>query len=119
MILDFDRGTDPTRPLDVNVAISRGLSLVNRPVLTIMLIQAVIGALVAWVFDHPVVGYSLAFSAPLVAWLWWSYAAPRWRYWALQRGVDAEELQEAAEQANLLWPRGHFFEKTEFPFKGD
>ena len=60
-------------------------------------------------------GLLLGFVA---AWLWWSYSVPRWRQWALkQLGVTEEELQKAAEVAMLVWPKGSFFEKTEFKIK--
>lgn len=36
-----------------------------------------------------------------------------WRAWAARRGVDPDELQYRGQNASLLWPRGHFFEKTE------
>lgn len=52
------------------------------------------------------------------AWVWWSYFVPRWREWALkQPGVTADELQKAAEVATLVWPKGHFFEKTELKIR--
>jgi hypothetical protein len=56
------------------------------------------------------------FSCPFVAWVWWSYATPRWRRWALGHGVDATALQRVAERELLVWPRGHVFERTEFRF---
>jgi hypothetical protein len=54
----------------------------------------------------------------VLGWLWWSYSVPRWREWALkQPGINPDELQKAAEVATLVWPKGHFFEKTEFRIK--
>ena len=54
----------------------------------------------------------------ILGWLWWSYSVPRWREWALkQPGINPDELQKAAEAATLVWPKGHFFEKTEFKTK--
>jgi hypothetical protein len=54
------------------------------------------------------------FLGPIAGWWWWSYTVPRWRKWALgQPGVDPDQLQAAAEIAQLAWPKGHFFEKTE------
>jgi hypothetical protein len=46
-------------------------------------------------------------------WGWWSVSVGAWRSWALKRGADPDELQWRGEAANLLWRRGHFFEKTE------
>ena len=118
MLLDFNRGTDPSAPLTVRRAVDRGHALVNRPVLVIMLLVFVAGGLIALVLDRVAFGVVLMVAAPFVAWIWWSYAVPRWRAWALSRGVDPEELQKVAQRENLIWPRGHFFEKTEFPYKG-
>lgn len=51
----------------------------------------------------------------VLGWLWWSYSIPKWRKWALkQPSIDPDELQKAAEAVTLVWPKGHFFEKTEF-----
>lgn len=61
------------------------------------------------------IGFLLGF---IMGWLWWSYSVPRWRQWALEQpGVSPDELQKAAEAASLVWPKGHFFEKTEFKIK--
>jgi len=118
MRLDFDRGTDSTNPVSVYEAVERGQALVNRPVKMIMAGVGAIGAFLLFVLDLGPVGFFVMLSAPFVAWIWWSYAAPRWRHWALTRGADPDNLQKAAERARLLWPRGHFLERTEFPFKG-
>lgn len=48
------------------------------------------------------------------AWLWWSVNVSLWRRWAYRKGVDANELQNEGQSSSILWPRGHFFEKTEF-----
>jgi hypothetical protein len=46
--------------------------------------------------------------------VYWSFAIPRWRRWALRRGAPAEELQRLAVAANLVWQKGSIFERTEF-----
>ncbi len=51
----------------------------------------------------------------ILAWPWWSVSVPRWRRWALARGVDAHKLQKAAVMTGLVWPKGWIFEKTEIP----
>ena len=48
------------------------------------------------------------------AWIGWSIQVPRWRLWAYRRVADIEALKLAAISANLIWPEGHFFERTEF-----
>ena len=52
------------------------------------------------------VGFSLG-------WLTWSVLVPRWGLWAYQRVDDIEELKIYAAAANVIWPEGHFFERTE------
>lgn len=49
----------------------------------------------------------------VLAWLWWSISVPKWRLWTLQRVENISQLYMKAVQAGLMWPRGHFFEKTE------
>jgi hypothetical protein len=49
----------------------------------------------------------------LPAWLWWSYATPKWRIWALQNVDDWHVLEEAAIQKRLIWPRTSIFNLTE------
>jgi hypothetical protein len=48
-----------------------------------------------------------------LAWSWWSVTVTFWRAGAARRGVDPDEMQYRGQNASLLWPRGHFFEKTE------
>lgn len=50
----------------------------------------------------------------LFAWLWWSVNVSLWRRWAKKKGVDGKELQSEGESSSILWPRGHFFERTEY-----
>lgn len=70
--------------------------------------------LVCHVFDLLPLTGSLVLGA-ILAWPWWSVTVPRWRHWAIARGVDPKKLQKAAVSAGLVWPRGWFFEKTEIP----
>jgi hypothetical protein len=103
--------------------------MVNRPVK--LLIAA--GVLLALIGFQRSLWFVIA--APLgwiAGWCWWSYAAPKWRTWAISRGTDPRALQYYAEKGNLLWPKGHWGERTEFgrralreaqqpvePFRGD
>jgi cyanate permease len=48
------------------------------------------------------------------AWLWWSINVSLWRRWSARKGVDPNELQNEGQSSSILWPRGHFFERTEF-----
>src|SRR4051794_12305651 len=60
----------------------------------------------------------LVFGGFLVAWLWWSIWAPRWRLWALKEVADrpAAGIRALAQTTGLLWRPGHFFERTELRF---
>lgn len=50
----------------------------------------------------------------VLAWAWWSVGVTVWRWWATaRRGMPPDEVQWRGEEAFLLWPKNHFFEKTE------
>jgi hypothetical protein len=100
---------DPKK-LSVAKAIAVGLVFVTGGVI------AVIGltVIVCQVFHFLSLRGSL-FLGAVLAWPWWSVTVPRWRHWALSRGVDAKQLQKAGVRAGLVWPRGWIFEKTEIP----
>ena len=58
--------------------------------------------------------FLLIVIAPMLpAWLWWSYATPKWRLWALQNVDDWSELERAAIKEKLIWPRRSVFSLTE------
>jgi len=111
----FDRKSDPF-PIPAALAVKRGNRLINWPVMLLM----AAGFALAWfllerdnLFGLPVAAVGLA-----GAWLWWSYFVPQWRDWAHARGADPEELQKLGVQANLLWPKGSVFERTEIRRRG-
>ena len=54
---------------------------------------------------------TLSFAA---AWFAWSVQVPRWRVWAYRHVSDIEALKASAVSAGLIWPEGHFFQRTEF-----
>lgn len=108
---------------EVQAAIQKGYKDISM-VSLFLLIGPIIVGLVLGVFvmnESDAGGILMCASMPLgfvLAWGWWSYSVPRWREWALkQPGVNSEELQKAAEVATLVWPKGHFFEKTEFKIR--
>ena len=53
-----------------------------------------------------------------LAWPCWSFLVPRWRDWVEENGLAPEDVQSLAAGTGLLWPRGSFFERTEFRRKG-
>ena len=115
-MLDFDRGLDPTTPLTPDRAVARGRKLINAPVSFIIAGGFLLGLLV---FGNSALILVPGIVSFVGAWLWWSYWIPRWRAWALRRGVDPGQLQAAGERAKLVWPRGHILEKTEFRYRED
>jgi hypothetical protein len=55
-------------------------------------------------------------AAFVAAWLWWSFAAPRWRRWAYRRVSDLQLLEELAVAGNLVWRASHPLTRTELRF---
>ena len=91
-------------------AVLVGQLAVNLPVIIIIVLMAV----PVFLFGGPVWGIAGAFGGPILGWIWWSLSVPRWREWAQKKGVDEERTQALAVRAGLVWPKGHYFEKTEF-----
>jgi len=116
---DFDRGLPTENPITARMAVDRGHQVVTQPVLGIMAGVFLLGAVLGVGFGQLIAGLALIIRAPYLAWLWWSYATPRWRRWALGRGAHPDFLQELAQREWLVWPRGHLFERTEFRERGD
>ena len=108
--MNFDRAADP-KPISAELAVKRGVHLVNWPVRLII----AVGFAAAYLARNamPTSSFVLALAAIAAAWLWWSFYIPQWRTWALRSGADPEELQYLGESASLVWPPGSFFEKTE------
>jgi hypothetical protein len=64
--------------------------------------------------ENPVISGLCLLIGFVIAWVWWSVNVSLWRRWAERRGVDADELQYEGESSSILWPKGHFFERTEY-----
>ena len=101
-------------PISVRRAIWTGKAVVTAPLPIALLAGAaffyvyVVTDLSLWVLGLVSVVPPLAFG-----WLWWSFAAPRWRVWALERVEDWDELMVRAVSSGILVPPGHWFERTE------
>jgi hypothetical protein len=91
-------------------AVRVGQLVVNLPVILIIGPMSI----PVFLFGGPVWGIAGLLGGPILGWIWWSFSVPRWREWAMEKGVDEELTQALAVRAGLVWPRGHFFEKTEF-----
>jgi len=98
-------------------AVDRGALTVTGPVMLMMFAPPlIIGGLVALVgFKDLGIGVGAALIVPswIGAWLTWSILTPRWRVWAYERVDDLDELKARAIAAQLIWPDGHLFQKTE------
>lgn len=120
MTLDFGKGLPPDQPVTLEVAVRRGHLFITRPVMVIMLGLLGLAAVLLSRRPRPLgtaLPAAMALVSPFAAWLWWSWATPRWRHWALGRGLDPHALQQLAQESGLVWPKGHIFEKTEFRFR--
>ena len=90
-----------------------GTIAVNGPVIPIMVGPL---ALLQYVFNiHGPLALALSLALGFVlAWAWWSVGVTVWRWWATtRRGMPPGEVQWRGEEASLLWPENHFFERTE------
>ena len=99
--------------LSVEQAIGRGYLFVNLPVFLCIALPLLISFVLPEKWDaNSFIGFAIIPSI-LLGWVWWSWALPRWRLWAVKRVDDIELLFNKAIQAQLMWPAGHFFQKTE------
>ena len=106
--------------ISVSSAISVGTAWVNLPVVPIMFAPIALfiffggdalnrkpsGADFLMLLGLFILGFGLS-------WTWWSVMVPRWRLWAWARVEDGEELRRRAVRSGLIWPAGHFLERTE------
>ena len=91
-------------------AVAFGHLVVNVPVLVIIVLAYIVGR----ISMGPVAAILCLFGGVVLAWVWWSAMVPRWREWARSRGADEDRTQHLAQVTGLVWPKGSFFEKTEF-----
>ena len=117
----------PNPAISVGTAILVGQLVVNIPVIFIILSVTVIGIVLTLVLTEtfpslPDLTFFLGVLGSIVigtsvGWVWWSFSVPRWRKWAIQKGVPEDRLQKWAVLTGLVWPKGSIFEKTEFKVK--
>ncbi len=90
-----------------------GAIAVNGPVVPLMVGPLALSQYVFKIHDPAASALVLALGFVL-AWAWWSAGVTVWRWWATtHRGMSPGEVQWRGEEASLLWPKNHFFEKTE------
>ncbi len=100
--------------LTVGSAILWGLLWVNGPIFPLLFgVPILAGFIVAsWQLSSVFIWISIPVGF-LTAWFWWSWTLPKWRLWAITHVNDISHLYRRAVEVGLMWPRGHFFEKTE------
>jgi hypothetical protein len=95
------------------ITVAVGVCMVCLP--TLPLLIAPLLALQAWLSLEPPLPHFLALAIGFaLAWLWWSLMVTWWRNWAEARGMSPEEVQYRGQGASIVWPPGHFFERTEW-----
>jgi len=108
-----ERALGIVRSKELRRAMRAGIFWINGPVLPLLLIP-----LILWRHFAPdsgvLVSSCFLLLGFLIAWAWWSVNVSLWRRWAKRRGVDSEQLQDQGQSSSLLWPKGHFFERTEY-----
>ena len=103
--------------VSVKRAVMIGRLWVNGPVFLL-----IVGP-IAWTLAAPDdsalerTGFYLCGAGWLLAWVWWSFAVPKWRLWAYDRVIDITELKRSAISAGLTWPDGSIFARTEIKSK--
>lgn len=104
----------------IDQAISRGIRVVNVPVWGLMAMPAALlifgrrplAVLVGPELVDAVLVIACGFCF-VGAWFWWSIQIPKWRLWAYERVTDIPELKRRAIEAQLTWPDGSIFARTE------
>ncbi len=102
--------------IELNKALNIGQLFINFPVMIVMFgLSGLSYYLYKIVFISKsvmIAGFVISF---ILGWLVWSFAIPKWRIWAFEK-TDIKfhrKLKDEAIKAKLIWPDGHFFEKTE------
>lgn len=90
-----------------------GVTCISGPIIPLMVLPLYL--VQTWIKPEPPVLQPVALALGFVlAWLWWSVGVSIWRRWAARRGLLPGEIQFHGERVKLLWPNGHFFERTEW-----
>lgn len=97
--------------ITISKAVSVGSFAVNGPVLLLMVVPFLV--MVKFFPDNGYWGGAVLAASFVCAWLYWSLSVPLWRLWAYARVENIAALKKAAVRVGLIWPDGHFFERTE------
>lgn len=106
--------------ISIEAALERAFWSVKVPSMVMLLTPLLTFVLLSKLRVIPTIGMAglrWFFPCLLVAlvggWLVWSIQIPRWRLWAYRAVDDIDELKMQAMERGLIWPPGHFFERTE------
>ena len=94
-------------------AIVLGQLLINLPITFL-----IIGCAILFIC----IGLNLSLGGLIgcaVGWLYWSFAIPKWRNWALGGGLDKDPLSKWGRITLLIWKEDSLFAKTEFRRKDE
>lgn len=109
-------------PITIRQALDRGFWTVQIPSMVLMFTPGLVLAAVTerqdWIGNKGLALFLPTFLGGFfLGWLAWSILVPRWRLWAYQRVANIDELKFHAAASQLIWPEGHFFERTEIASK--
>ncbi|MHA7943714.1 hypothetical protein ACJOV8_011635 [Formosa sp. 3Alg 14/1] len=107
-------------PLTVDKAITRGLLVINPPVMLIML--GIPGITLYLSAEKSMPNWSIVISFLLgfgLAWTYWSFAITKWRIWAFENVRNVHELKKSAIENGLIWTDTKWFNKTEIKSEAD
>ncbi|WGM46380.1 hypothetical protein KOAAANKH_01248 [Brevundimonas sp. NIBR10] len=106
-----------TQTISAKRAVGHGLLTVNGTVMLMMFGPPAIVGVVFWLLGMQDIGGLIALivivPSWIGAWIAWSILTPRWRIWAYERVENLDELKGHAVAAGVIWPEGHFLERTE------
>lgn len=104
----------------VDKALAKGRKMVTNPASIIFCVTSVSPFIMSFWYELPAWAYGASFAlGAILAWLYWSVFTTKWRVWAFSNVRNIHELQKRAISAQIIWPKGSFFEKTEIRSKSD
>ena len=100
--------------ISLNKAIEKGLMHITIPQTIFFLIVHFAGLYLMIIKAPDRIVIIVTILGFVFAWMYWSYMITKWRLWAFEVVRNVHTLQHEGERHKLIWPRHHFFEKTEF-----
>src|SRR5688572_21556221 len=89
------------RPMSVGQVIAIGHLMITLPMLLISCMAVTLLVLITRNWRIGIVGLIVGI---VIAGVWWALITPRWRRWALGRGVPPDQLQKWAMMTGLVLP---------------